>query len=110
VHIRRCLLVPSSGGTGPTYITTPPTARKRKASEADGRLISAQGPPQKKQTPDISDLPATPVTNASDKMDSDDMDSSLSGNEFDEDSDLGMEEGIPPGRVLREPYANAGGR
>jgi hypothetical protein len=72
--------------------------RKRKASEADGQLTPSEGRPQKRQTPDslaAADLPATPVTNASDKMDSDDeFNSSMSGNDFDEDSDMDLEEGM----------------
>jgi hypothetical protein len=76
-------------------ITTPPTARKRKASEADGQLTPSEGPPLKRQTPESLpvDLPATPVTNASEKMDSDDFNSSMSGNEFDEESDMDLEDG-----------------
>lgn len=88
-------LVPSSGGTALYLITTPPT-RKRKASEADGQLTPSEGPPQKRQTPESlhPDLPATPVTNASDKMDSEDeFNSSMSGNDFDDDSDMDLEDG-----------------
>ncbi|KAH7409944.1 hypothetical protein DE146DRAFT_604566, partial [Phaeosphaeria sp. MPI-PUGE-AT-0046c] len=66
-----------------------------KASEADGQLLASEGPPQKRQTPETNpaDLPATPVTNASLKMDSDDdFNSSMSGNDFDEDSDMDLED------------------
>jgi ariadne-1 len=88
-------LVPSSGGTG-LYLITTSSTRKRKAPEADGHLTPSEGPPQKRQTPEtpFGDLPATPVTNASDKMDSeDDFNSSMSGNEFDDDSEMDLEEG-----------------
>jgi hypothetical protein len=80
--------------------TTTSLIRKRKASEADGQVTPSEGPPQKRQTPDslaAADLPATPVTNASDKMDSDDeFNSSMSGNDFDEDSEMDLEEGEAP--------------
>ena len=78
------------------FTTTPTTARKRKASEADNYLSPAEEPPQKRKTSRVSaiDLPATPATNAG-KMDSDDeFNSSQSGNDFDDqDSDLDLEDG-----------------
>lgn len=92
-------LVPSSGGTGSNYTTTPPTVHKRKASEADFTLSPSEEPRKKAlktpEPPVIDDLPATPVTNASGTMDSDDdFNSSMSGEDFeDQDSDLGIEDG-----------------
>ncbi|KAL1609606.1 hypothetical protein SLS59_001113 [Nothophoma quercina] len=78
--------------------TTPPTVHKRKASEAqitpspldEPRKKAAKSP----EPPLIDNLPATPVTNASGNMDSDDdFNSSMSGEDFeDQDSDLGIED------------------
>ncbi|KAJ4347767.1 translation initiation factor eIF-2B epsilon subunit, GEF [Ascochyta clinopodiicola] len=90
-------LVPSSGGTGSYYTTTPPTAHKRKASEADIQLSPSEEPRKKtlkSPEPPIIALPATPDTNASGNMDSDDdFNSSLSGEDFeDQDSDMDIED------------------
>ena len=78
-----------------TSTTTPSTtAHKRKADEADNYLSPAEEPPRKKSNPSVVTLPATPATDAG-KMDSDDdFNSSMSGDDFDDqDSDLGLEEG-----------------
>lgn len=98
-HSSLSSLVPSSGGTGSKYITTTPTVHKRKASEADITLSPSDEPRKKTQKspepPTIDNLPATPVTNASGTMDSeDDFNSSMSGEDFeDQDSDLEIEDG-----------------
>ena len=77
-----------------SIITPPTTLRKRKADEADNYLSPAEEPPHKKTNSPVVSLPATPATHA-DKMDSDDdFNSSMSGDDFDDqDSDLGLEEG-----------------
>jgi len=79
-----------------TSTTTPSTtAHKRKADEADNYLSPAEEPPLKKksQLASAETLPVTPATDAA-KMDSDDeFNSSMSGDDFDDqDSDLGLEE------------------
>ena len=76
-----------------TSTTTPSTtAHKRKADEADNYLSPAEEPPLKKksQLASAETLPVTPATDAA-KMDSDDeFNSSMSGDDFDDqDSDLG---------------------
>lgn len=85
--------VPSSGGTRSTK-TPSITSRKRKADEAS-YLSPAEEPPHKKAQNDAAvHLPDTPATEP-DKMDSDDdFNSSMSGDDFDDqDSDMGLEDG-----------------
>lgn len=92
-------LVSSSTRPGLYQITTPPTARKRKASDLSSKLGAAEGP-RKKKTPEAADtaaLPATPVTSTSANMDSDDdfNSSQVSEDEFmdDQDSDVSLGDG-----------------
>ena len=78
-------------GPAYTFLTTPSSAVKRKASELGDKLATPESP-RKKKTPESapeSALPATPATNASGNMDSDDdfNSSQVSEDEFMEDQD-----------------------
>lgn len=92
---RRRLSSPRSVIRRDSSIITPSTTlRKRKADEADNYLSPAEEYPHKKTNHPVVTLPATPATDAG-KMDSDDdFNSSMSGDDFDDqDSDLDLEEG-----------------